>query len=47
MKVAINSTQKAEMQPWPGRVAISSGFMPQTDLPAYVANTEPNVWANM
>jgi hypothetical protein len=43
MKVAINSTQKAELQPIAGRVVISSVFTPYTELPTYVADTEPTV----
>lgn len=47
MKVAISSTQKAEMHPWSGMVMIASNFMPYTRLPMYVADIEPTVCAIM
>ena len=47
MNVAMSSTQKAEVQPWSGRVVMSSGFMPYIDLPTYVASTEPTSCAVM
>jgi len=47
MKVAISSTQKAEVHPWSGMVMIVSDFMPYARLPMYVADIEPTVCAIM